>query len=171
MSRFWVRAIVSLSLIVPFLNARAEAVFVQTPYNEQKVVFDFYFDEPIKSAQALYWLRALLNPLMEEPYGYAPEFMDVKVVLHGTEIVTVAKHNYEKYKDIVERMRYYAALGVEFKVCGLAAQDYGYRRQDFQDFVQIVPSAINELAHWQLEGYALIKPEVMDKKYSIEEIR
>ena len=36
---------------------------------------------------------------------------------------------------------------------------------------QIVPSAITELAHWQLEGYALIKPEVMDKKFSIEEIR
>jgi intracellular sulfur oxidation DsrE/DsrF family protein len=171
MSRLWVRAIVSLPLIVSFLNARAEAVFVQTPYNEQKVVFDFYFDEPMKSALGLYWVRALLNPLMEEPYGYAPEFMDVKVVLHGTEIVTLAKHNYEKYKDIVERMRYYAALGVEFKVCGLAAQDYGYRRQDFQDFVQIVPSAITELAHWQLQGYALIKPEVMDKKFSIEEIR
>jgi uncharacterized protein len=171
MSRLWVRAVVSISLIFSFLNAHADADFVQTPYNEQKVVFDFYFDEPVKSAQALYWVRALLNPLMEEPYGYAPESMDVKVVLHGTEIVTVAKHNYEKYKDIVERMRYYASLGVEFKVCGLAAQDYGYRRQDLQDFVQIVPSAITELAHWQLQGYALIKPEVMDKKYSIEEIR
>lgn len=39
------------------------------------------------------------------------------------------------------------------------------------DFVELVPSAITELAHWQLKGYALIKPEVMDKKLSIEEIR
>jgi hypothetical protein len=35
----------------------------------------------------------------------------------------------------------------------------------------VVPSAITELAHWQLQGYALITPTVMDKKYTIEEIR
>ncbi len=149
----------------------ADAQTVQTPYTEQKVVFDFYFDDPQNTASALYWVRALLNPLMDEPYGYAPEFMDIKVVIHGTEIVTVAKHNYDKYKDIVERMRYYAALGVEFRVCGMAAQDYGYRLEDFQEFIQIIPSAITELAHWQLKGYALITPQVMTKKYSIEEIR
>lgn len=160
-----------LTLLVITTGVRAEAEFVQTPYTEQKVVFDFYFDEPNKTASALYWVRALLNSLMEEPYGYAPEFLDIKVVLHGTEIVTLAKHNYEKYKDIVERMQYYASLGVEFKVCALAAQDYGYQLNDFQDFVHVVPSAITELAHWQLRGFALIKPEVMSKKYAIEELR
>jgi intracellular sulfur oxidation DsrE/DsrF family protein len=112
-----------------------------------------------------------MGPLMEEPYGYAPEFLNIKVVIHGTEIVALAKKNYEKYKDAVERMRYYAALGVEFKVCGLAAKDYGYVQQDFQEFVHIVPSAITELAHWQLEGYAVIQPQIMSKKFSIEEIR
>ena len=149
----------------------ADAQIVQTPYSEQKVVFDFYFDEPQKTASALYWIRALLNPLIDEPYGYAPEFMDIKVVIHGTEIVTVSRHNYKKYKDIVERMRYYASLGVQFRVCGMAADDYGYRREDFHDFIQIVPSAITELAHWQLQGYALITPQVVTKKYSIEDIR
>jgi len=33
------------------------------------------------------------------------------------------------------------------------------------------PSAITKLAHWQLQGYALITPAVMDKTFSIEEIR
>ncbi len=147
------------------------AKFEQTPYTEQKVVFDFYFDEPRKAASALYWIRSLIKPLLEEPYGYAPEFLDLKVVVHGTEIVTLAKHNYPKYKDIVDRMRYYAALGVDFRVCGLAAEDYGYRAEDLQDFVKLVPSAITELAHWQLQGYALIKPEILPKKYAIEDIR
>jgi len=101
----------------------------------------------------------------------APEFMNIKVVIHGTEIVTVARKNYKKYKDAVERMRYYASLGVEFKVCGIAAHDYGYAVADFQEFIEVVPSAINELAHWQLEGYALITPTVMEKKFTIEEIR
>ena len=94
---------------------------VDTPYTGQKVVYDFYLDNPQKINNALYWIRSLINPLMDEPYGMAPEFLDIKVVIHGTEIVTVARKNYDKYRDAVERMRYYASLGVEFKVCGLAA--------------------------------------------------
>lgn len=147
------------------------ARFEQTPYSDQQVVFDFYFDEPAKIHAALYWLRSYMHPLLEEPYGQAPEFMQIKVIIHGTEIVTLAKHNYEKYKEAVERMRYYAQLGVEFRVCALAAQDYGYSLEDFQDFVIEVPSAMADLAHWQLEGYALILPQVLEKKHSIESIR
>lgn len=156
------------------LNVHAEedvSRVVQTPYKEQKVVYDFFFDDPQKINAALFWVRSLVNPLMEEPYGYAPEFLDIKVVIHGTEIVTVARNNYEKYKDAVERMRYYAGLGVEFKVCGLAAHDYGYNPDDFHEFIDVVPSAITELAHWQLEGHALITPVVTEKRFSIEEIR
>ena len=152
-------------------DACAEAKRVQTPYEEQKVVFDFYFDRPEKIGAALYWLRALINPLMDEPYGYAPELLDLVVVIHGTEIVTTVKHNYAKYRDAVERMKYYASLGVRFRVCTLAAEDYGYHAKDFHDFIELVPSAITELAHWQLKGYALITPQVMDKRHSIEEIR
>jgi intracellular sulfur oxidation DsrE/DsrF family protein len=144
---------------------------VDTPYTEQKVVFDFYFDDPRKVNSALYWIRSLINPLMDEPYGIAPEFLDIKVVIHGTEIVSVARSNYEKYREAVERMRYYASLGVEFKVCGLAAADFGYDSDDFQEFIQVVPSAITELAHWQLQGYALITPRIMEKRFSVEEIR
>ena len=148
-----------------------KAKFVQTPYEEPKVIFDFYFDEPGKINSALFWIRSLINPLIEEPYGYAPEFMDIKVMIHGTEIVTVARKNYEKYKDAVERMRYYAQLGVEFKVCGLAAADFNYSQGDFYEFIQVVPSAIPELAHWQSKGYGLITPNIMIKKFATEEIR
>ena len=153
------------------MQAVAAAKVVTTPYTEQQVVFDFFFDNPKKVHSALFWVRSLMNPLMDEPYNQAPEFMDLVVVIHGTEIVTTVKHNYEKYKDAVERMRYYASLGVKFKVCGLAAADYGYTAKDFQDFVELVPSAITELAHWQLQGYALIVPQVMERNHTIEEIR
>ncbi len=155
----------------PTATPATPATQVQTPYTEQKVVFDFYFDTPEKINSALYWIRSLMNPLMDEPYNMAPEFMDIKVIIHGTEIVTVAKKNYGKYKNAVDRMRYYESLGVEFRVCGLAAHDYGYRPEDFQEFIKLTPSAITELAHWQLQGYALITPQVMTKKLSIEEIR
>ena len=147
------------------------ARYVETPYASPKVVYDFYLDDPEKMAAALFWIRSLINPLSEPPYSFAPEFMDIKVVIHGSEIVTVAKKNYATYHDAVERMRYYAALGVEFKVCNLAATDYGYRVEDFQEFIDVVPSAFSELVHWQQQGYALITPQVMIRNRSIEEIR
>jgi intracellular sulfur oxidation DsrE/DsrF family protein len=153
------------------LQADEKAEFVQTPYTAQNVLFDFYFDRPEKINAALYWVRSLMNPLMDSPYDFAPEDLHLIVLIHGTEIVTVAKKNYTKYKDAVERMRYYAELGVEFRVCGLAADDYGYNLEDFQDFIRLTPSAMTEIAHWQLQGYAIVTPRIMEKTLSIEEIR
>ena len=147
------------------------AHFVAPPYTEQKAVFDFYFDDPQKIGSALQWVRALRKPLIEAPYDYLPEFIDIKVVMHGTEIVSLARKNYPKYRDAVERMRYFATNGVEFRVCALALEEYGYRPEDLQDFVKIVPSAITDIAHWQIKGYALITPQVLEKKFSIDDIR
>jgi intracellular sulfur oxidation DsrE/DsrF family protein len=112
-----------------------------------------------------------MNSLMDAPYNIDPEMMDIVVVIHGMEIVTVASKNYQRYKAAVDRMRYFSELGVSFKVCGLAAGDYGYTIEDFQDFIEVVPSAINELVHWQQQGYALITPTILSKIYSIEDIR
>lgn len=147
------------------------ASVVQTPYRAQSVVFDFFLDHPGKMAAALYWLRSLMNPLSESPYELAPEELKLIAVIHGTEIVTLAKKNYPSYREVVERMRYYADLGVKFRVCALAAEEYGYRPADLYDFVEVVPSAMTELAHWQMQGYALLIPQVPVKQVSIDDIR
>lgn len=151
--------------------AGAAGKWVQTPYSPAKVMFDFYLDDPQKIGSALYWVRSLMNPLQAAPYSYSPEDLSIVVVIHGTEIVTVAKKNEEKYQEAVDRMRYYADLGVSFKVCGQAAEDFGYAPKDFQDFIEVVPNAITELAHWQQQGYALIIPQIVSKTIDIESIR
>lgn len=161
----------SLLLAVLASPAHAEGKWVATPYQPPKVMFDFYFDDPQKMGSALFWVRSLMNPLMTAPYNFAPEEMNIVIVIHGTEIVTVAKKNEAKYREVVDRMRYFADLGVSFKVCGQAAEDYGYAVRDFQDFVEVVPNAITELAHWQQQGYALIVPQIMSKTLNIEAIR
>ncbi len=163
--------IVLMTVLSLSVQADEKAQFVNTPYPPQKVVFDFYFDDPQKINSALHWVRSLLNPLMEEPYGYTPEEIDIKVIIHGTEIVTLAKKNYKKYREAVERMRYYAAFGVQFKACGLVMDEYGYNVKDFYNFVEVVPSAITELAHWQMKGYGLISPTILQKKQAIKDIR
>jgi len=157
-----------LGLAMP---AQAAGKSVATPYAPAKVMFEFYLDDPQKIGSALYWVRSLMNPLQAAPYNYSPEDLKIVVVIHGTEIVTVAKKNEAKYQDAVDRMRYYADLGVTFKVCGQAAEDYGYALKDFQDFIEVVPNAITELAHWQQQGYALIIPQIMSRTISIESIR
>ncbi len=49
--------------------------------------------------------------MTEAPYSLFPEDMSVIVLLHGTELVTVARKNEAKYEEVVQRMRYYAAQG------------------------------------------------------------
>lgn len=152
-------------------HSHAAGKMVYTPYEDPKAVFDFYFADPRHINSALHWLRSYMNPLTESPYDMAPEFMDIVVVIHGTELVTVATGNYEKYRDAVDRMRYYAQLGVRFRVCALAAHDFGYRVEDFQDFIEVAPSAITELGYWQQQGHALITPQVLEKQFTLEEIQ
>ena len=167
------RPLVLLALAAALASPPAHAAgrVVATPYAPPRTVFDFYFDDPHKLGAALYWVRALTGTLAAAPYGYAPEEMELVVVIHGTEIVALAKKNEATYRDAVERLRYYAGLGLKVRVCGQAAADYGYAPADFQDFVELVPNAISELSHWQQQGYALIVPQIMDKKFSIEAIR
>jgi intracellular sulfur oxidation DsrE/DsrF family protein len=152
-------------------SVQGQARFVQTPYAEPKAVFDIYLDHPAKMGSALYWLRSFINPLTEAPYSLFNEDMKVVVVMHGTELVTVARKNEAQYEEVVQRMRYYADQGVKFKVCGLALKDFGYTLVDMQDFIEVTPSAISELVHWQNQGYGLITPVVTEKKLNIEAIR
>ncbi len=151
--------------------ALAQAKFVQTPYKNPKALVDIYLDDPRKLASALNWVRGVMNPLTEAPYSMVPDDIPVIVLMHGTEIVTLARKNEERYRDVVQRMRYYADMGVKFKVCGLAMRDYDYQPADLFDFVEVTPSAITELMHWQLQGYALIPALVNDKKFAIDDIR
>jgi hypothetical protein len=151
--------------------AMAQAKVVQTPYQNPKALVDVFLDNPAKMAAALYWVRSLVNPLVEAPYSMFPEDMNIIVLMHGTEIVTLARKNEERYAEVVQRMRYYADMGVKFKVCGLALQDYHYTAADMQSFVEVTPSAMTELVHWQNRGYALINVQVTEKKQSIEDIR
>ena len=71
----------------------------------------------------------------------------------------------------VERLRYYHQLGVKIRACALAAHDFDYSAEDFYDFVELAPSAMTELVYWQQQGYGLIKPEILEKRFSVEEIR
>jgi uncharacterized protein len=154
-----------------FAGTGEGASVVHPEYAEPKVLFAFFFDEPAKIGPALFWLRGLINPLQQPPYNMDTEFMDIVVLIHGTELVTLARHNEARYQEIVNRMRYYADLGVRFRVCGLALADFGYAPEDLQPFVEVAPSAMTELVHWQQQGYALLTPQVLERQVPLDHIR
>ncbi len=148
--------------------------FVQTPYGAPfRAVVEFYFDEPEKMRPALEWVSNIIYVLSREPYNFIPgEDIDIVVVIHGTEIVTLAKKNREKYRDIWERVESMEMYGVKFKVCKMAAElIYNYKPEDLAPFIELVPSAITELLHWQHKGYALLIPQIHERRRSVEEIR
>ena len=168
------RLLLALLLVAALPGKAVQAAGAEvedTPYAAQAVVFEFFYNDPAHMAPALDWLRNLHTTLTSEPYGHAPDDLSIKVVVHGTEIVTLAQRNYRRYGPLVERMRYYAELGVEFRVCALTAEAYGYRPEELYEFVQVVPSAMAELAHWQARGHALLQPLVLEKRFSVDEIR
>jgi len=149
------------------------AKVVETHYSAPfKAVVEFYFDHPEKIGPALSWVSNILIVLTNPPYSFMPDDIDIVVIIHGTEIVTTVKKNRDKYKEIVERMESLAMQGVKFKVCNMAAEMlYGYKKEDFYPFIELVPSAITELLYWQQRGYALLIPRIYEKKVEREEIR
>lgn len=170
MSRLLRLPLLLIGLLVTGMAA-GQAKYVTPPLESPKVVFEFYLDDPAKLGSALYWVRSYMNPLMDAPYNLAPEFLDTVIVIHGTEITALAKGNYERYQEAVERLRYYASLGVRVRVCALAMADFGYTPADLPDFVELAPSAMIDLVYWQQQGYGLIKPEIVEKRFAVEEIR
>ncbi len=163
-----------LFLVIGITFADKGAEFVQTEYQRPfRAVVEFYFDEPEKIKPALEWVSNIIYVLSKEPYNFVPgEDIDIVVVIHGTEITTLVRKNRDRYREIWDRIEGMAMYGVKFKVCGMAAElIYGYKKEDFPEFVELVPSAITELLHWQHKGYALLIPRILERKKAVEEIR
>lgn len=121
---------------------------------------------PLKKLRpALGWISNVIFVLTNTPYNFSLEDIHIVVVSHGRELPVFVAKNREKYADIVERIENLNMYGVKFKVCRMAAEQiYGLSEKDFYPFVELVPSAITEIIHWQLQGYALMIPQVFEIK-------
>ncbi|RMH81292.1 MAG: hypothetical protein D6674_00345 [Acidobacteria bacterium] len=151
-------------LLISSLWAQEHARFVYTEYKRPfKVVYELFLDHPEKLRPALGWISNVLFVLTNPPYNFSPDDINILVVSHGREVPVFAKRNGEHYKDIVERVESLSIYGVKFKVCKMAAEQvYGLSEKDFYPFVELVPSAITEIIHWQMQGYALMIPQVFE---------
>ncbi|WP_448583784.1 DsrE family protein [Thermocrinis sp.] len=158
------KVILTFFIFFAFGFAKEEAKFVQTEYKKPfRVVYELFLDHPEKLRVALGWISNVIFVLTHPPYNFNLEEIDIVVVSHGREIEVFAKENRGKYQDMVERLESLSQYGVKFKLCRIAlTQLYGYSEKDVYPFVETVPSAITEIAHWQQMGYALLIPMVFE---------
>lgn len=120
-----------------------------------KVVWDFNFQDP-KSVGVVFNNVAALLKATED---YGPHEIDpIKVVIvsHGPEVVLWAKKNYSKYKDIVDRAASFSQQGVRFEVCKNDAAALGFKPEDLDGFITVIPAGPYALTYWQNKGYAYI---------------
>ena len=90
------------------------------------------------------------------------------VVTHGRELRAFAKENYEKYQGIMQKMAELKKEGVEFHMCNNAMHAAGFKAEDMNGLVTIVPAGFPEIAYYESQGYAYINPNpvmVKDVRY------
>ncbi len=89
----------------------------------------------------------------------------IAIVSHGPEVLIFSKENYEKYKEIVDRIESLnKTYGVKIYVCRNAMRSLGLDQSQLQPFVEVVPAGVVELAVLQEKGYRLIPTLVRDLK-------
>jgi hypothetical protein len=138
----------------PYGSAKFESYSDINSIVQLKTVWDFNFADPKSVGMVFNNVAALMKATAE----YGPNEMDplkIVIVSHGPEIVVWAKKNYPKYKDIVDRAASLAKQGVRIEICNNAARAQGFKPEDLQGFVTVVPAGPYALAYWQAKGYSL----------------
>ena len=142
-------------ITAPYGSAKSSSYADIDQLKQLKVVWDFNFQDP-KSVGFVFNNVAALLKATEE---YGPHEIDpIKVVIvsHGPEVVLWAKKNYSKYKDIVDRAASFSQQGVRFEVCKNDAAALGFKPEDLDGFVTVIPAGPYALTYWQNKGYAYI---------------
>lgn len=117
-------------------------------------VFDVSYDDP----QKLDLLYDFVRNTRQVTRG------KVAIVTHGPELRAFAKENYTKYQAIVDKMAALAKEGVEFYMCGNAMKMAGYKPEDMDGFITVVPSGFAEIAYLEYRGYQYINPTPLSTK-------
>ena len=119
-----------------------------------KTVWDFNFADP----KAVGIVFNNIVALMKATAAYGPVDLHplrIVVVSHGPEVVVWAKKNYGKYKELVDRAASLAKQGVVFEVCRNAAAAEGFKPEDLDGFLTVIPAGPYAIAYWENKGYGL----------------
>lgn len=142
-------------LVEPYGTAKFSSYADIDTIKQLKTVWDFNFQDPETVGFVFNNVAALIKATDEYgPHDFHP--LKIVIVSHGPEVVLWAKKNYAKYKDIVDRAASMAQQGVKFEVCRNDAAALGFKPEDLDGFVTVIPAGPYALAYWENKGYAYI---------------
>lgn len=121
-------------------------------YAPAKVVYDVSSADPSKLIQILDRVS-----LLQTLYGSDPFAASIVVVIHDGAIQPFAKGTRKHHQDHARRARD-LAIGdvIQFRLCQASAKMQGFGRNDFEDFIKLVPMADAEIVRLQHDGYAYL---------------
>ena len=160
MKKIFLTLVIFLAFIVTSSFSQEKAQFDASLPDKISALFDWTFENPKDSAIATNFISNFIKAYDEfNPMGQ----YKIAVVSHGAEVLIFSKNNYEKYKDIVDRLKSMVnSYGVKIYVCRNTIRFFGLKDEDIQPFVTIVPAGVVEVAKLQQEGYKLIPAVVHD---------
>lgn len=126
---------------------------------EFKVVFDLAkATSPGEINKTILSAARFIN--MHVDAGFAPDNVQVAIVVHGSGGDDVANDEYYEEKNMHENanaplVKALADKGVQFIVCGQSAAFFGMTQSDFLPEVQMALSAMTAHAVLQQQGYTL----------------
>lgn len=132
----------------------AGATVLDIKYNPPKVVYDV-------AVKTLGKVNSVLDraSYLSKITGADPFATSIVLVLHGDEINFFARKNEKKYDELMVRARSLVTAEVlKIRMCEIAAAGHGYKPEDIQDFVEMVPMGDAEIVRLQTEeGHAYMR--------------
>ena len=125
----------------------AGASVSETEYKPQKVVYDVS-TETIEGLDSVISRASYLSTIT----GADPFDQSIVLVSHGPEIAFFATRNRDKYRDLMQRVQSLVDSEViTIRMCKVAAESFGYKPEDINDFVEMIPMGDAEIIRLQNE--------------------
>ena len=132
-------------------SSGAGAKILEIDYKPPKVVYDV-------SVNSVGKLTSVLDraSYLSKITGADPFETSIVLVLHGNEIEYFARKNEKKHQELMVRARsLVTAETLKIRMCRIAAEGHGFKPEDIQNFVEMVPRGDAEIGRLQTgEGHA-----------------
>lgn len=126
---------------------------VDVDYKPAKVVYDLTSGDPGELANVLARVS-----ILQDLYGADPFDAAIIIMIHGPSVAQFVGENADKNAANMRRARDLTLGGViRFAMCKMSANFQGYKDEQIQDFVTLVPMADAELVRLQNRGYAYLR--------------
>ena len=151
------RLLFILALVFPF-SGNADnyapgtgAKILEIDYKPPKVVYDVAVNSVGKLTSVLDRASYLSKITGADPFETS-----IVLVLHGNEIEYFARKNENKHQELMVRARsLVTAETLKIRMCRIAAEGHGFKPEDIQDFVEMIPMGDADIVRLQNEeGHA-----------------